>query len=266
MRRVRAAWRLSRICVHLLHGLAVIRLRFASLDAAGRQQRIQWWSAKLVRLAGVELRCNGTPRPGPTLLLANHISWLDIAVIHAVAPRARFVSKAEVLKWPLLGRLVAGAGTLFIERERKRDALRVLHQVAASLRAGDMVAVFPEGTTGNGRDLLPFHANLLQAAIGTGTPVQGVVLRYNDARHRYSPAVEFLGDTTLLQTVWRMLSTPGLCVDVDVLSPQGARHADRRALAQYMHDSIAERLQHGDSPPPPAAGDAVMPPSLSRIS
>ena len=76
----------------------------------------------------------------------------------------------------------SSGGTLFIERERKRDALRVVHQIAAALRAGDIVAVFPEGTTGDGRDVLPFHANLLQAAIATGAPVQPVVLRYRDAR------------------------------------------------------------------------------------
>jgi 1-acyl-sn-glycerol-3-phosphate acyltransferase len=124
-----------------------------------------------------------------------------------VAPRARFVSKADVLAWPLLGWLIKNAGTLFIERERKRDALRVLHQVAAALTDGDMVAVFPEGTTGSGRELLPFHANLLQSAISTGTPAQGVALRYSDALHSVSPAAEFLRDTTLLQTVWRMLCT-----------------------------------------------------------
>ncbi len=242
MHHLRAAWRLLRLVLHLLHGMAVMGLRFPSLDAAQRQQRIQWWSAKLVRCAGITLQHSGTPRPGATLLLANHVSWLDIAVIHAVAPQARFVSKADVLAWPLLGWLIRGAGTLFIERERKRDALRVLHQVADALKAGDTVAVFPEGTTGDGRTLLPFHANLLQAAIATGTPVQAVALRYGDARQRFSPAVEFLGPTTLVQSVWRMLSASGLTVQVDMLLPQGARHADRRALAEHLREQIGARL------------------------
>jgi 1-acyl-sn-glycerol-3-phosphate acyltransferase len=248
MRSLRAAWRALRMGVHLLHGMAVMALRFPALDARGRQERIRWWSAKLVRMVGLELVLSGTPRPGPTLLLANHVSWLDIAAIHAVAPQARFVSKADVLAWPLLGRLIKGAGTLFIERERKRDALRVLHQVAESLKAGDTVAVFPEGTTGGGPTLLPFHANLLQAAIATGTPVQGVALRYSDPAHRFSPATQFLGDTTLLQSVWRMLSTEGLRVHVDLLLPQGARHADRRALAEYLRAQIHAQL-HATAPP-----------------
>jgi 1-acyl-sn-glycerol-3-phosphate acyltransferase len=237
--------------LHLLHGMAVMALRFPRTDAAGRQQHIRWWSAKLVRMAGLELQVSGTPRPGATLLVANHISWLDIAAIHAVAPQARFVSKADVLAWPLLGWLIKGAGTLFIERERKRDALRVLHQVADALKAGDSVAVFPEGTTGDGATLLPFHANLLQAAISTGTPVQCVALRYSDPEHRFSPAAQFLGDTTLLQSVWRMLSAQGLCVHVELLPPQGARHADRRALSEYLRSQIHAQLHDSVSPPVP---------------
>ena len=99
---------------------------------------------------------------------------------------ARFVSKADVRHWPLLGWLVACGGTLFIERERKRDALRVVHQMAEALQAGETVAVFPEGTTSDGHGLLPFHANLLQAAIATETPVQPVALRYHRRRRRRS--------------------------------------------------------------------------------
>ena len=132
---------------------------------------------------------------------------------------------------------------MFIERERKRDALRVVHQVAESLQAGETVAVFPEGTTGDGHRLLPFHANLLQAAIATGTPVQCVVLCYSDALHPVSPAVQFLGETTLLQSIWRMVSAQGLRVRVDLLDPQGTRHADRRALAQHLRAQIEGQLQ-----------------------
>jgi 1-acyl-sn-glycerol-3-phosphate acyltransferase len=250
MRRLRALWRLCRTVVHVLHGMAVMALRFPSLDAPGRHARIQWWSAKLVRMVGLELQCAGAPRPGATLLLANHVSWLDIAAIHAAAPHARFVSKSEVLAWPLLGWLVKGAGTLFIERERKRDALRVVHQVAASLQAGDTVAVFPEGTTGDGHRLLSFHANLLQAAIATGTPVQCVVLRYSDALHPIAPAAQFLGETTLLQSIWRMVSAHGLRVRVELLAPQGTRHADRRALAERLRAQIDGQLQAMSASPP----------------
>jgi 1-acyl-sn-glycerol-3-phosphate acyltransferase len=242
MRRWVGAWRLLRALVHLAHGLAVMALRFPSLDAGGRQARVQWWSAKLLRMLGIGLAVQGTPRGGATLLVANHVSWLDVAAIHAVAPRARFVAKADVRHWPLLGWLVAGAGTLFIERESKRDALRVVHQMADALRAGDLVAVFPEGTTGSGRDLLPFHANLLQAAIATATPAQPVVLRFHEPGQPFSPAAEFLGETTLAQSLWRMARAQGLQVTVQLLDAEGTSHADRRALAAHLRERIGEAL------------------------
>ena len=129
-----------------------------------------------------------------------------------MCPQARFVSKADVRHWPLLGWLVDAAGTLYIERERKRDAMRVVHQMAEALAAGDMVAVFPEGTTGDGRALLPFHANLLQAAIAAGAPVQPVALRFSDAgacgSARRSAS---LGDTTLVQQPVDASPAPGRC-------------------------------------------------------
>lgn len=228
--------------VHVLHGMAVVALRFSSLDAPGRQARIQWWSAKLLRRLGITLTVQGAPRAGATLLVANHVSWLDVAAIHAAAPQARFVSKADVGRWPLVGGLVAGAGTLFIERESKRDALRVVHQVADALRAGDTVAVFPEGTTGAGRELLPFHANLLQAAIATETPIQPVALRFHQPGLPFSPSVEFVGATTLAQTVWRTACASGLQVEVEWLDAQRSVHADRRALAAYLRERIAAVL------------------------
>jgi 1-acyl-sn-glycerol-3-phosphate acyltransferase len=242
MRSVVGAWRIARLLVHGLHGLAIILLRFGSYSAAQRHARIQWWSAKLLRLIGIALHTQGAPHAGAKLVVSNHVSWLDIAAIHAVIPEAHFVSKADVKQWPLIGRLVAGAGTLFIEREKKRDALRVVHQMADALKAGDTVAVFPEGTTGDGRTLLPFHANLLHAAVTTATPVQPVLLRFFDAQHTISPLAEFLGETTLAQSAWRFVCARGLNVEVRVLAAQGTAHADRRALAAHLRETIANEL------------------------
>jgi 1-acyl-sn-glycerol-3-phosphate acyltransferase len=245
MRGLVGAWRLARVLAHALHGLAIVLLRFPSYAAARRHAKIQWWSVKLVRWLGLTLHVQGAPRPGAKLVVSNHVSWLDIAAIHAVMPEAHFVSKADVKHWPLVGRLVAGAGTLFIEREKKRDALRVVHQMAEALQAGDTVAVFPEGTTGDGRVLLPFHANLLQAAVATRTPVQPVVLRFFDDRHGFSPMAEYVGETSLAQSLWRIVCARGLNVEVRVLTAQATAHADRRALAEHLRETMAAELPPG---------------------
>ena len=242
MRELRALWRIARVALHALHGLAIVVVTFRALSVEQRRRRIQWWSARLFDLLGARLEVVGDVHPGATLLAANHISWLDIAAIHAVAPHARFVSKAEVKHWPLINRLVDAGATLYIERSRTRDAMRVVHEIAAALRAGETVAVFPEGTTTNGRTLLPFHANLLQAAISTATPVQPVALRFSDATQPISTVASYVGNTTLLQSVWSIARSHGLRVRVTLLLAEGSAHADRRALATRIRDLIGAEL------------------------
>ncbi len=242
MKTGRAVWRLLRAVLHGLHGVLVVLLRFPGLDGAGRHRRVQWWSAKMLRMLGMDLRVQGTFKPGVKLIVANHVSWLDILSVHAVCPEARFVSKADVQQWPLVGRLVAAGDTIYIQRESRRDAVRVVHQMAEALQQGGTVAAFPEGTTGDGVALLPFHANLLQAAIATEAPVQPVALRYTDAQHAISPAAQWLGDTTLLGSVWKLACADGLFVQVRVLLPVATAHADRRSLAAHVRQQIEEAL------------------------
>jgi 1-acyl-sn-glycerol-3-phosphate acyltransferase len=239
---LRAVWRLLRAVAHALHGLAIVLLRFPSLPVAGRQARIAWWSAKMLHCLGLGLQVDGAFKAGAKLIVANHVSWLDILAIHAVCPEARFVSKADVRDWPVLNRLVDSANTLYIQRESRRDALRVVHRMAEALAAGDTVAVFPEGTTGPGPELLPFHANLLQAAIATAVPVQPVALRYADRAHRFSPAAAWVGEATLLDSLWALARSEGLVAHLHVAAPQATAHADRRALAGRLQAQIGERL------------------------
>jgi len=242
MRRVRAVARLAHAVLHGLHGLAIVLFAFPSLDAAARRERIRWWSSKMLAALGIAFDSEGVPAAAGTLLVANHISWLDIMAVHAVVPQARFVSKADVKAWPLVARLVDSAGTLYLERERKRDALRVVHAMAEALAAGQTVAIFPEGTTSTGHGLLPFHANLLQAAIATATPVQPVALRFSEAANAVSDAVEFVGATSLLRSLWQTSCGEGVRVRLVFLPPRPSAHVDRRELAALLRADIAGAL------------------------
>ncbi|MBV8469846.1 MAG: 1-acyl-sn-glycerol-3-phosphate acyltransferase, partial [Burkholderiaceae bacterium] len=150
MRSLVALWRLLRLVLHVVYGVMTVWLRFPRLTAAQREDRIAQWSRRMLAILGIAMESRGEVHPAPKLVVANHVSWLDIGTIHAVMPHARFVSKADVRNWPVVSMLVEGARTLYIERASKRDALRVVHQTAAALQAGDSVAFFPEGTTGPG--------------------------------------------------------------------------------------------------------------------
>src|SRR3954467_7307393 len=207
MRGLRAIWRFLRALLHALAGWFTILVLFPRMDTQAQQARVQAWAHRMLELLGIQLRLHGQPPlHGPLLLAANHMSWLDILVLHA-ARHCRFVSKADVKHWPLVGTLATGGGTLYIEREKRRDAMRVVHHMAESLKAGDVVAVFPEGTTGDGKELLPFHANLIQAAISADAPVQPVALRFVDPESgRDSEEPLYLDDDTLVSSLWRTLA------------------------------------------------------------
>ena len=146
--RLVACWRLMRVLTHILGGMWTILLVFPRLSSEQQEARVQVWAVVMLARFGIDLVVVGqAPVGGPVLLAANHISWLDIVVIHA-ARHCRFVSKAELRHWPLVGVLARGAGTLFIERESRRDAMRVVHHMAERLRAGGRLFLFSGGNVG----------------------------------------------------------------------------------------------------------------------
>lgn len=239
MKLLRAAWRLGRALLHALAGLITILFVFPRLDPAQREARVQAWARGMLARLGVRLELRGDPPlSGPMLLVANHISWLDIVVMHA-ARYCRFVAKADVKRWPLVGTLATGAGTIYIERESRLDALRVVHRVAESLGRGDVVAVFPEGTTSDGGGVLPFHANLIQAALSAGAPVQPVALGFVDsATGSASLTASYIGEDTLVASLWRALTGPPITAIVRYGKPQTAQGRDRRTWAVDLRSAV----------------------------
>lgn len=241
MTLMRAWARLVRVLLHILVGYCTIAWKFPRLSQEQKQVRIQVWSQALLARLAIKLIVNGQPpQAGPVLLVANHISWLDIAVMHA-ARHCRFVSKADVQRWPVVGTLAQGAGTLFIERESRRDAKRMVTDMAECLQRGEILAIFPEGTTGDGAQVLPFHANLLQAAIAAQAPVQPVALHFADeATGALSFAPCYIGDDTLVQSLWRTLKTSDLVAVVSFGVPQVHEGRDRRMWAADLRQAVVE--------------------------
>lgn len=241
MRVLKVGWKLMRAVPHAVVGFWTIKTVFPRISMAEREARVQVWAGQMLRITGIDLVVKGSPpAAGPVLLVANHISWLDILVMHA-SRHCRFVSKADVKSWPFVATLADGAGTLYIERESRRDAHRVVAQMAGRLREGDILAVFPEGTTGDGITLKPFHANLVQAAIEADAPVQPVALRFIDPRTgETSFAPSYVGDETLTDSIWRTLSAPALTAVVTFGEPQLAEGRNRRSWAQSLRDDIEQ--------------------------
>ncbi len=239
MNSAKAIWKFLRGLWHVFMGMWMIYFRFPQFTPEQREMRVQVWALQFLALWGIHLKVLGQPVVcGPALMVANHISWLDILVIHA-ARHCRFVSKSDVRDWPLVGTLATGAGTLFIERTRRKDALRMVKDMADAMRNGDVVAIFPEGTTSDGRELLPFHANLIQAAIQADAPVQPLSIQFKDAQTgQISWGPCYIGDDTLLGSMWRTLKSPPILAVVHFGELQQAHGRDRRAWAHDLREQV----------------------------
>jgi 1-acyl-sn-glycerol-3-phosphate acyltransferase len=236
------AARLAGILWHLADGLLTAACAFPFYDAARRQRAIRRWSARLLRHLGVRLRVEGElPAGRPMMLIANHVSWLDIFAINAVHP-VRFVAKSEIRRWPAIGWLCDRTGTLFIERGRRADAGRVNALMVQVMQAGDLVAVFPEGTTSNGAQVLRFHSALLQPALKSGAAVQPVALRFEHGDGSLCTEAAYDGDKSLWRSLCDIIARPGIVARVSFL-PLLPAQPDRRALADAAQAAIATRLQ-----------------------
>jgi len=237
MQTLRAFFKFVRMLLWVVYGYWRIRTVFHKLDPQAHATAVEEWAQGMLSILGITVRVQGKPSKGPVLMAANHISWLDILVMHA-ACHCRFVAKSEIRAWPLLGVLTAGGGSLFIERTSNRDAMRVVHQMADALAIGQLLAVFPEGGTGDGKTLLPFHGNLLQAAIAADAPVQPIALYFLDQEGQMSFAPCYVGDESLMTSLWRTLTTPGITVVLNFGEVQTAQGRTRQVWAHDLRETI----------------------------
>lgn len=252
----RAMRRLLRMLWHTVQGVYIARSKLPKLDAPAQQRTVERWAQTFLQEAGIELRVEGQPvQQGPVLLVANHQSWLDIPTLHA-ARYCRFIAKSEIAHWPLVGCLARAAGTLFVQRHSRRDTRRIMQTMADALTQGDILAVFPEGTVSSGRELLPFHGNMLQAAIDADVPVQPVAMTFVDrstAQISHLPCEAYL-DEPMLRSLWRTLGSEHLVAVVHYGTPEKAHGRDRRAWAQDLQQRVNDLRWK-----PGAAGDVQLP-------
>ena len=228
----------------MLAGLLTVIAAFPWLPLAARQWLIRHWSRVLLACCGVKVRCQGVPRrEGAVLWVANHVSWVDIFVMDSVRA-VSFIAKSDIRKWPLIGWLVAGAGTLFIERGRRHAVRAVGHQMRTRFDRGEAVGLFPEGTTSTGLDVAPFHSSLFEPAIRAGVDIQPVALRFLSHGQR-STRYAFVGEQTLVRNVWYLLTATGTVVEMafaPVLTAQECAALGRAAVAARAHREVRQRV------------------------
>jgi 1-acyl-sn-glycerol-3-phosphate acyltransferase len=257
--------RCLRLGLHLLWGAATVSLVYPLLRDRRRLWLKQRWSRQLLDILAIRLDARlGDAAPGG-LIVANHVSWLDVFALNAARPTA-FVSKSEVRDWPLFGLIARRTDTVFLRRGSRGHAKEVNTEIDTLLNAEKDVAIFPEGTTTDGSHLLNFHAALLQPAVETGRLIQPVALSYHAADGCRSQAPAYAGETTMAQSLAAILACRSLSVRLrptpalkpqDYLGAAGSTVGVRRALAHAARDAIAFKLGL-----PPASNPPGTPPGL----
>lgn len=216
MKVTRFTLRASLVAFWICCGLLIIALTYPWIGLSGRLWAKKYWSKILLALCGVRVTQRGTPiLHGGVLWVVNHISWLDIFVLNCVRATA-FVAKSEIRHWPLIGWLAAGAGTIFIERASRHAVHKVGLAMQTHFAREQAVGLFPEGTTSSGFDLLPFYANLFEPARKAAVQIQPVALLYFHQGRR-SDLAAFVGEQTLLESLWQVLSSSGLSIEIHFL-------------------------------------------------
>ena len=236
MGTLRLLYRLPLILLHVLVGLPLTLL---SLTSPARVIRVGgrllydivpgWWGGAACRIFGLKVDIQGEFWPGAALIVANHISWLDIPLLRSTSLMS-FVSKGEIRKWPLVGWVASASGAVFHQRGSHDSASGVSIAMSERLQQGIKVAIFPEGGILPGHGVKRFHARLFAAAIETQSPVQPVMIRYlldgnHDTDKSFIPGEHFMAN------VFRLLKQKNCTAQVvilPVIEPAGKR---RRELA-----------------------------------
>lgn len=234
---------------HTLLGLIIATVVLPLSTASCRARLIQWWCRNLLAAFNLQVSSHGhipaknTPLT-TTMFVANHISWSDIHALNSIVA-LRFIAKSEIRNWPVFGYLVSRANTLFIDRTNKRDAKRTIDVAVQSLQAGDNLCLFPEGTTTDGSVLHPFKSSLIQAAIEAGASIRPVVIRYPRPDGNVNIDVAYAGETTLIQSMQKILAQKQPVIELHFLKPITAENVikqNRRELTLHIESLIRQHL------------------------
>jgi 1-acyl-sn-glycerol-3-phosphate acyltransferase len=233
--------RAARRAVALGWALALVIFRFWRLRLRGPvtlESRALWMqsSCRLVLDGlGVHYRVEGAPPTGG-LVVANHLGYLDILILSAAMP-CFFVSKMEIAGWPFFGTAARAGGTIFLDRSSLASANSVAEEIIQRFKLPVPVLLFPEGTTSDGSQVLPFRSRLIASATAAGAPITAAAIRYVIDGGIEERELCWIGDAAFLPHLWKMLGTPGFFAVVRFGQPRV--YPDRRAAADATYAEIS---------------------------
>ncbi|MEY4317523.1 MAG: 1-acyl-sn-glycerol-3-phosphate acyltransferase [Pseudomonadota bacterium] len=225
----------------------ILWIKFPHLSSTEKLSAIQQWSIQTLEVLNVRL-----DKPlhidlvriaeQPQLWVANHVSWVDALIIQAIQPSI-FVAKAEVKRWPVVGAIATACGVIYVKRSSPSSARQMVDDAAHALRNGFHVACFPEGTSSEGLEVKPLHANMFETAIRQDIPVQPLCIRYTHAiTGAHCTQAAFVGDLGFIESLHKVMSCDGIHAKVSLGQTLSPRGHSRKSLAQLAHHILSAQL------------------------
>ena len=249
--RITRYFRISRIIFHTLLGIFTASLVFPLSGKYFKLRIIKWWCQHLLDILNIHVVSMGhLPPPYQTasniMFVANHISWIDIHALNSIIP-TRFIAKADIRGWPVFGYLASKSNVLFISREKRHDAARIVNTTSRGLLNGDTMCLFPEGTTTEGTEVKPFKSSIIQGAIHAKATIYPVAIRYPLKDGSANTEIAYAGETTLIESIQKVLMQKKVVVELHFLQPISTaglseQNKDRRALTLQIENSIKDKL------------------------
>ena len=243
--KITRIFRISLVIWHTLTGFVIAGLLLPMVGKRYRYNLIQWWCKRLIAAFNIKVIVSGNIPPanlGQAMIIANHVSWADIHVLNSIIP-LRYIAKSDIRHWPIFGFFASRVNTLFLDRAKNKDALRVVDLTAEALQAGDRLCLFPEGTTTDGTTLLPFKSSLIEAAIRAEAPIYPIAIHYPLPDGGINTAIAYAGETTLKESMQNALAIKSIVVMVHFFAPISTKNQHRRELALLVQTEITSYLK-----------------------
>ena len=211
-------YRFILVTLHVIVGLLILASFWSFCNQRTRDKLIQWWNKGLLWRFNIQVVVYGQPTQSENncMILANHISWIDIHALNSVSP-VRFIAKSDINTWPVFGYLARKSGTIFINRNNRKDTARIVDTTASCLLDGNNVAFFPEGTTTDGTLLARFKSSIVQAAINANATIHPVAIRYPNADGSINTKLAYAGETTMAEAMMQVFKTKQPVVELHFL-------------------------------------------------
>ena len=207
-----------------------------------QSEKIRLWFKKILDIIEIKTIIKGEIKAGNYLIISNHSSWLDIIILGSTF-KTTFLSKIEVSRWPIIGKITTAVDMLFINRGAKNAATLAVDGISEFIENNRSVTIFPEGTSSGGKGLLKFKPRLFASCINANCPVQCVIIKYPYKNKNIHPSVPFVRGNSLFLNILKVLFRNDIVAEITISELVNTKDKDRKSVAHECYEIVKNNIE-----------------------